>query len=108
MLCVREQAGRLCSASWLSVERRAAQDIVHHLPGQQPEHGEVERIAVAGGADGAVDLRGGIARRKMPEHEGADAGAARELVELILRAQGSWDAVVSSYEHEPAGGSPRK
>jgi 3-deoxy-D-manno-octulosonate 8-phosphate phosphatase (KDO 8-P phosphatase) len=29
-------------------------------------------------------------------------GAARELVELILRAQGSWDAVVASYEHEAA------
>ena len=27
-------------------------------------------------------------------------GAARELVELILRAQGSWDAIVASYEHE--------
>jgi 3-deoxy-D-manno-octulosonate 8-phosphate phosphatase (KDO 8-P phosphatase) len=35
-------------------------------------------------------------------------GAARELVELILRAQGSWDAVVSSYENEPARGSTRK
>jgi len=34
-------------------------------------------------------------------------GAARELVELILRAQGSWDAIVLSYEHEPASGSPR-
>ena len=30
------------------------------------------------------------------------SGAVRELVELILRAQGSWAAVVSSYEHEPA------
>jgi 3-deoxy-D-manno-octulosonate 8-phosphate phosphatase (KDO 8-P phosphatase) len=27
-------------------------------------------------------------------------GAARELVELILRAQGSWDAIVASYERE--------
>jgi len=35
-------------------------------------------------------------------------GAARELVELILRAQGSWDAVVASYENEIASGSPRK
>ena len=33
-------------------------------------------------------------------------GAARELVELILRAQGTWDAVVASYENEPAG--PRR
>ena len=33
-------------------------------------------------------------------------GAARELVELILRAQGAWDAVVASYESEPAG--PRR
>ena len=30
-------------------------------------------------------------------------GAARELVELILRAPGAWDAVVASYENEPAG-----
>jgi 3-deoxy-D-manno-octulosonate 8-phosphate phosphatase (KDO 8-P phosphatase) len=29
-------------------------------------------------------------------------GAARELVELILRAQGSWDAIVVSYEQEAA------
>jgi 3-deoxy-D-manno-octulosonate 8-phosphate phosphatase (KDO 8-P phosphatase) len=35
-------------------------------------------------------------------------GAVRELVELILRAQGSWDGVVSSYEHEPAGPATRK
>jgi 3-deoxy-D-manno-octulosonate 8-phosphate phosphatase (KDO 8-P phosphatase) len=35
-------------------------------------------------------------------------GAVRELVELVLRAQGTWDAVVSSYEHEPAGGASRK
>ena len=35
-------------------------------------------------------------------------GAARELVELILRAQGSWDAVVSSYENEPARDSARQ
>ncbi len=34
-------------------------------------------------------------------------GAARELVELILRAQGSWNTVVSSYEHESAGGATR-
>jgi 3-deoxy-D-manno-octulosonate 8-phosphate phosphatase (KDO 8-P phosphatase) len=33
-------------------------------------------------------------------------GAARELVELILRAQGTWDAVVAFYENEPAG--PRR
>jgi 3-deoxy-D-manno-octulosonate 8-phosphate phosphatase (KDO 8-P phosphatase) len=33
-------------------------------------------------------------------------GAARELVELILRAQGAWDAVVASYENEPTG--PRR
>jgi 3-deoxy-D-manno-octulosonate 8-phosphate phosphatase (KDO 8-P phosphatase) len=38
----------------------------------------------------------------------AGAGAVRELVELILRVQGVWDAVVSSYEHEPAGPAPRK
>jgi 3-deoxy-D-manno-octulosonate 8-phosphate phosphatase (KDO 8-P phosphatase) len=35
-------------------------------------------------------------------------GAARELVELILRTQGSWDAVLASYENEPASGSTRK
>jgi 3-deoxy-D-manno-octulosonate 8-phosphate phosphatase (KDO 8-P phosphatase) len=35
-------------------------------------------------------------------------GAVRELVELILRAQGSWDAVVALYENETASGSPRK
>jgi 3-deoxy-D-manno-octulosonate 8-phosphate phosphatase (KDO 8-P phosphatase) len=29
------------------------------------------------------------------------AGAARELVEMILRAQGRWDAIVASYEGEP-------
>jgi 3-deoxy-D-manno-octulosonate 8-phosphate phosphatase (KDO 8-P phosphatase) len=31
------------------------------------------------------------------------AGAARELVERILRVQGQWDGVVQSYLHEPHG-----
>ncbi len=33
-------------------------------------------------------------------------GAARELVERILRAQGHWDAVVASYLHEPGAAGP--
>jgi 3-deoxy-D-manno-octulosonate 8-phosphate phosphatase (KDO 8-P phosphatase) len=33
-------------------------------------------------------------------------GAARELVETILRAQGRWDAIVASYEGEGAGVGP--
>ncbi|MFN8064241.1 MAG: phenylphosphate carboxylase subunit delta [Vicinamibacterales bacterium] len=30
------------------------------------------------------------------------AGAAREVIERILRVQGKWDAIVESYLHEPA------
>jgi 3-deoxy-D-manno-octulosonate 8-phosphate phosphatase (KDO 8-P phosphatase) len=34
-------------------------------------------------------------------------GAARELIERILRVQGRWEAIVASYLHEPgAAGSP--
>ena len=31
------------------------------------------------------------------------AGAARELIELILRAQGLWDTVMATYLHAPQG-----
>ena len=31
----------------------------------------------------------------------AGDGAARELVETVLRAQGRWDAVITSYLKEP-------
>lgn len=40
---------------------------------------------------------------------GGGAGAARELVERILRVQGRWDGVVESYLHEPSDvGSPAR
>ena len=29
------------------------------------------------------------------------AGAARDLIEAVLRAQGKWDAIVATYEREP-------
>lgn len=32
----------------------------------------------------------------------AGDGAARQLIEFILRAQGHWDGIVASYLHEPA------
>jgi 3-deoxy-D-manno-octulosonate 8-phosphate phosphatase (KDO 8-P phosphatase) len=34
----------------------------------------------------------------------AGDGAARELVEMILRAQGRWDAVIAGYLNEPGAG----
>jgi 3-deoxy-D-manno-octulosonate 8-phosphate phosphatase (KDO 8-P phosphatase) len=38
---------------------------------------------------------------------GGGGGAARELVERILRAQGHWNTVVASYMNEPGvAGSP--
>jgi 3-deoxy-D-manno-octulosonate 8-phosphate phosphatase (KDO 8-P phosphatase) len=36
----------------------------------------------------------------------ASHGAARELIEVVLRAQGLWEAVVASYAGEPGAGSP--
>jgi 3-deoxy-D-manno-octulosonate 8-phosphate phosphatase (KDO 8-P phosphatase) len=32
----------------------------------------------------------------------AGDGAAREMIEMVLRAQNRWDAIVSSYLHEPS------
>ena len=37
--------------------------------------------------------------------DGGD-GAARELVEMVLRAQETWDAVVASYVNEPRRATP--
>ncbi len=56
-------------------------------------------------ADAVPDVRSRV--DWVSRFNGGD-GAVRELVELVLRAQGTWDAVVSSYEHEPAGGASRK
>ena len=37
------------------------------------------------------------------------AGAARELVERILRVQGLWEGIVDAYLHEPAdAGTPSR
>ena len=45
-------------------------------------------------ADAAAEVRGRVAW--VGERAGGD-GAARELVELVLRAQGRWDGLVASY-----------
>jgi 3-deoxy-D-manno-octulosonate 8-phosphate phosphatase (KDO 8-P phosphatase) len=37
---------------------------------------------------------------------GGGAGAARELVERVLRVQGKWDAIIEAYLHEPSDVSP--
>jgi 3-deoxy-D-manno-octulosonate 8-phosphate phosphatase (KDO 8-P phosphatase) len=37
----------------------------------------------------------------------AGSGAARELIELILKTQGRWDAVVAAYANEGAARAPR-
>jgi 3-deoxy-D-manno-octulosonate 8-phosphate phosphatase (KDO 8-P phosphatase) len=40
---------------------------------------------------------------------GAGAGAARELVERILKVQGHWEGIVESYLNEPSEvGSPSR
>jgi 3-deoxy-D-manno-octulosonate 8-phosphate phosphatase (KDO 8-P phosphatase) len=36
----------------------------------------------------------------------AGSGAARELIELILKTQGRWDAVVAAYANEGAARTP--
>lgn len=37
----------------------------------------------------------------------AGDGAAREFIEMVLRAQGLWDDIVSSYLHEPSADTAR-
>ena len=51
-------------------------------------------------ADAAVDVR---SRVHWVAKANGGAGAARELIELILRAQGRWDALLSSYLTAPQG-----
>jgi len=61
-------------------------------------------------ADAAPDVR---SRVHWVSQAGGGAGAARELVELILRAQNKWESLVAEYEfqryeterHEPQGRS---
>ena len=45
-------------------------------------------------ADGAPEVK---ARVHWISHANGGRGAARELVELVLRAQGRWDAIVQQY-----------
>lgn len=51
-------------------------------------------------ADAAADVR---SRVHWVATASGGAGAARELIELIVRAQGRWDALLSSYLTEPQG-----
>jgi 3-deoxy-D-manno-octulosonate 8-phosphate phosphatase (KDO 8-P phosphatase) len=53
-------------------------------------------------ADAAPEVRSRV--DWVSQSKGGD-GAARELVETILRAQGRWDAIVASYEDEATRGS---
>jgi 3-deoxy-D-manno-octulosonate 8-phosphate phosphatase (KDO 8-P phosphatase) len=50
-------------------------------------------------ADAVPEVR---ARVDWVSHSPGGAGAVRELIESILRAQGKWDAIVASYEREGA------
>jgi 3-deoxy-D-manno-octulosonate 8-phosphate phosphatase (KDO 8-P phosphatase) len=51
-------------------------------------------------ADAAADVR---SRVHWVAAANGGAGAARELIELIVRAQGRWDALLSSYLSAPQG-----
>jgi len=51
-------------------------------------------------ADAAADVR---SRVHWVSAANGGAGAARELIELIVRAQGRWDALLSSYLSAPQG-----
>jgi 3-deoxy-D-manno-octulosonate 8-phosphate phosphatase (KDO 8-P phosphatase) len=51
-------------------------------------------------ADAAPDVR---ERVHWISHANGGAGAARELIELILRAQGLWDTVMATYLQAPRG-----
>ena len=51
-------------------------------------------------ADAAADVR---SRVHWVATANGGAGAARELIELIVRAQGRWDALLSSYLTAPQG-----
>ena len=51
-------------------------------------------------ADAAVDVR---SRVHWVAKARGGAGAARELIELIVRAQGRWDALLASYLSAPQG-----
>jgi 3-deoxy-D-manno-octulosonate 8-phosphate phosphatase (KDO 8-P phosphatase) len=48
-------------------------------------------------ADAIAEVRG---RAHFVSRFNGGAGAVRELIELVLRARGSWDSIVASYEAE--------
>ena len=54
-------------------------------------------------ADAAEDVRSRV--HWVATNRGG-AGAARELIELILRAQGLWDSVLATYLNAPQGRQP--
>jgi 3-deoxy-D-manno-octulosonate 8-phosphate phosphatase (KDO 8-P phosphatase) len=51
-------------------------------------------------ADAAADVRAHV---HWIANARGGAGAARELIELILRAQGLWESVLASYLTAPQG-----
>jgi 3-deoxy-D-manno-octulosonate 8-phosphate phosphatase (KDO 8-P phosphatase) len=55
-------------------------------------------------ADAVAEVRGTV---DWVSGASGGRGAVRELVEIVLRAQGLWEGVVSSYLHETAGGPAR-
>ena len=75
-------------------------------------HGRRHRGSGGAGARGAVDRagrrgrRGAVARATGSAARAAADGAARELVELVLKAQNLWDGVVASYLDEARVATP--
>jgi 3-deoxy-D-manno-octulosonate 8-phosphate phosphatase (KDO 8-P phosphatase) len=66
----------------------------------------LERVGLATcPADSVVEV---IERAHWVSRHGAGAGAARELVELILRAQHKWDDVLASYLNEAPAEPPTR
>jgi 3-deoxy-D-manno-octulosonate 8-phosphate phosphatase (KDO 8-P phosphatase) len=54
-------------------------------------------------ADAAPDV---LTRVHWVSHSNGGAGAARELIEMVLRAQGRWDAILATYVEAAAGDAP--
>jgi 3-deoxy-D-manno-octulosonate 8-phosphate phosphatase (KDO 8-P phosphatase) len=80
---------------------RVAPDEVAYMADDIVDLGVLSRVGFScAPADAVPEVR---ARVDWVSQFNGGCGAARELVELILRAQGAWDAVVASYEHAASG-----
>jgi 3-deoxy-D-manno-octulosonate 8-phosphate phosphatase (KDO 8-P phosphatase) len=98
-------ASKMAAYERILAEQGVADAEVAYMGDDIVDLGVLERVGLAAApADAVEEVR---TRAAWVSRAGGGAGAVRELVEIVLRAQGRWDDLVSSYRAEGAAPARR-